>query len=84
MGLKTVGQLIDALNQYPHNMRVVVSGYESGFQNIVETNRLLVCLNHPDGGGDYFGEHQKDIPKREGERTEVLWLVGTHDAERIG
>ncbi|NJL76717.1 MAG: hypothetical protein HC892_18535 [Saprospiraceae bacterium] len=32
----TVGELIEILQQYPHDMPVLVSGYENGYENFYQ------------------------------------------------
>jgi len=66
-----IKELIDILSQYPETMRVVVDGYEGGFEDINNLGRhsiykIPVFLNkNPDD--PYHGEHElclneDDIP----------------------
>lgn len=52
----TVAELIDALKQFPENLPVVVSGYESGFENIVTPQK--VKLEHKPNNKYWDGEFQ--------------------------
>jgi hypothetical protein len=38
----TASELIDKLKQYPANMRIVVAGYESGFDDIEMINYVSI------------------------------------------
>ena len=66
-----IKELIDILSQYTETMRVVVDGYEGGFEDINSSGdcsiyKIPVFLNrNPDD--PYFGEHElcsnkDDIP----------------------
>jgi hypothetical protein len=66
-----VKELTDILNMYPETMRVVVDGYEGGYEDICNSGRhsvytIPLFLNrNPDD--PYYGEHEEclneyDIP----------------------
>ena len=56
----TVAQLIQHLRQYPDDLRVVVSGYEGGFDD-VEPERIKQINVSLDTGTDWFyGRHGMD------------------------
>jgi len=53
----TVAELIIKLNQAPHNAKVVVRGYENGYNDILELRSLFVRQN-PEAKW-YDGEYEK-------------------------
>ena len=64
----TVQELINQLQAFPNDMRVVVSGYESGCDYVGTLEKVKVNLNVNNEW--FYGKHQPDM---EGEDT-VLWL----------
>lgn len=65
----TVEELIVNLNNYPKDMKVVVNGYESGFDDIDE-----ICIEkvYYENGAHYDGVYQTWGDKKE--KFEVLAL----------
>lgn len=63
----TVGELIKILQQYPEDMPVVVSGYESGYENLYHP--IVVKVDHQPENPYFEGQFQ---PFTKG--TEVLIL----------
>ena len=52
----TIKKLIEKLQQFPPEMRVVVAGYEDGFNDIAWVDGLDIALNvHTE---DYYGAHE--------------------------
>ena len=59
----TVQQLITLLGTYPPDLRVVVSGYESGFDD-VESERVSVTRIELDVGADWWdGRHSAAVDR---------------------
>lgn len=54
---KTVGDLRDILSYYPNNMRIVVSGYEDGFENPRVFHVKAVMDTNKDKKQDWIGVH---------------------------
>ena len=54
----TVGELITALESYPHDMRVMRRGYEGGYDDLCcpEKQRVALCVNTR----TYYGPHGDD------------------------
>lgn len=52
-----VAELIEQLKKYPADKRVVVDGYEDGFDDVVKVEELLLKLNHYTEW--YYGEHEE-------------------------
>ena len=62
----TIKELIEKLNSYPDNFRVLVDGYEGGFSEISEVKKTKVKFNvHPES---YYGPHEDT----EGADTDVV------------
>ena len=81
--MMTVGELIEHLSQYPSDLRVVVNGYEDGFDDVAP-ERIRVLNIELDTGGDWFyGRHGSIAAKSdiEYERADVLALMRTPNRE---
>mgnify|MGYP003346541971 CR=1 FL=1 len=53
----TKKELIEMLSQYPDDMRVVVSGYEGGYNDITECEEFELVLNY--NTSRCFGAHEQ-------------------------
>lgn len=53
--MKTKKELIEALGQYPDDMRIVVWGYEGGYDDAVEIKKIPIKINA--NTKDYLGKH---------------------------
>jgi len=53
----TVGEMIDLLLQYPRDMRVLVDGYENGYDDPKEIEIRNVSIDTEWGGGVYGDYH---------------------------
>jgi len=51
-----VGQLIEQLKNYPQDLRVVVRGYEGGYNDVDTFETLNLVLNYYDEW--YYGKHE--------------------------
>lgn len=58
--IKTVAGLIKELSEYPPEMRVLVDGYESGYDD-PDVSPEMVLLD--EGGGSYNGDHEATFYK---------------------
>lgn len=67
----TVAELIEQLKKQPSNARVVVEGYEDGFDDLVEVKEILLELNHYEEW--YYGEHEKS---KDGNGESAIYLKG--------
>lgn len=54
----TVGQLIEVLKQFPHDLPVVVSGYEDEYENFLPPK--IATLKHVPDAPYYYGQFQID------------------------
>lgn len=53
----TVNELIEVLTKYPRNMRVLVPGYEGGYNDSgLKTEEIVFNFNHKDTW--YYGSHE--------------------------
>ena len=52
----TVGQLVDLLKTLPHDLPVLTSGYENGFENFYEPT--IIKVKHEPENPYYDGEFQ--------------------------
>jgi hypothetical protein len=53
----TVSELIENLAEVPSDARVVVAGYESGFNDIQELKKVVIKLDQKDEW--YYGAHEE-------------------------
>ncbi len=75
-----VGQLIEALKDYPQDLRVVIRGYEGGYNDVdqFETMKIVIDFNEE----LYYGKHE-DVESLYGQNSELL-KTNAVDALRIG
>lgn len=81
--MMTVGELIEHLGQYPSELRVVVDGYEDGFDDLSPKRIRVVNIELNTGGEWFYGRHGSVAAKKgvEYERADVLALMRTADHE---
>ena len=53
----TVGQLTRLLQNYPQDMRVVVDGYEDGYDDLTPKKLRMVKISLNTGTREYVGAH---------------------------
>ena len=53
----TVGQLTRLLQNYPQDMRVVVDGYEDGYDDLTPKKLRMVKISLNTGTREYVGTH---------------------------
>jgi|688.fasta_scaffold25145_4 hypothetical protein len=75
-----VGQLIEQLKNYPQDLRVVVNGYEGGYNDVDIFENLKIVLNYHEEW--YYGKHE-DAESLYGNNAEQLKTTAV-DALRIG
>jgi len=51
-----VGQLIEQLKNYPQDLRVVVRGYEGGYNDVDTFENLKIVLDYHSAW--YYGKHE--------------------------
>lgn len=71
----TVNDLIQQLQTYPGNMRVLALGYEGGFDDInLKTDDIVFNVNNKDTW--YLGSHERvDMCGRYGESGEKCLII---------
>jgi hypothetical protein len=77
----TVAELIERLQKFPPETRVVVAGYEDGFNDVKWVEGLDIALNvHTE---DYYGAHNTpDCSKANAEVVPAVLLRGhNHNAK---
>jgi hypothetical protein len=52
-----ISELIEKLKKLPPDMRIVIAGYESGFNDIQELKSLVINLDKKDEW--YYGAHEE-------------------------
>ncbi len=62
----TVKELIQILESYPQDLRVAVSGYEGGFDDIAPGRISVVKIQLDVGTEDWEGQHEKPDLLRKG------------------
>lgn len=67
----TVAELIEQLKKCPADARVVVEGYEDGFDDLIEVKEILLELNHYEEW--YYGEHEES---KDGKGESAIYLKG--------
>jgi hypothetical protein len=72
-----IKELIEELKKYPQDSRVVVQGYEEGYNDITAISQLKIALNvHKE---DYYGAHENSkYVKTPAERADAVLLFGTN------
>ena len=71
--LMTIKELIELLGQYPQETRVVVAGYESGFNDISKANLIRLRLDaHTEW---WYGQHEST----EATGEQALFLEGENE-----
>ena len=75
-----VGQLIEQLKNYPQDLRVVVCGYEGGYNDVDTFENLKIVLNYHEEW--YYGKHE-DAESLYGNNAEQLKTTAV-DALHIG
>jgi hypothetical protein len=72
-----VQQLIEDLQKHPPAMRVIVSGYEGGYNDVHSIKPISICLDvNPEW---YYGSHD-DAEDHEGGGVETALLIGCFHA----
>ncbi|MCX6238222.1 MAG: hypothetical protein NTY07_11820 [Bacteroidia bacterium] len=71
----TVGELIISLNQAPPNAKVIVRGYENGYNDILELRSLFVRQNAE--AKWYDGEYEKS------EATDGIEAIEIYSGNKI-
>ena len=61
----TVKELVELLEKYPDNLRVVVNGYEDGFDDISPERISTRKIQLDAGTHDWEGQHNDPIPENE-------------------
>lgn len=56
----TVSELIEHLKKWPADARVVVAGYEDGYDDAVEPASMKLAFDANASGPDYYGLHTAD------------------------
>ena len=51
-----VGQLIEQLKNYPQDLRVVVNGYEGGYNDVDHFEKIKIVLDYNEVW--YYGKHE--------------------------
>jgi hypothetical protein len=68
--MTTIAELIEKLREFPQDARVIVNGYEGGYEDVTGVNAIPIKLNvHTE---DYYGPH--DDPVR-GDADETAILI---------
>ncbi len=72
-----VNQLIKRLQMYPPDLRVVVRGYEGGYDDVNNFEQLKIVLDYHSEW--YYGKHEdattifgKDVEKRKANAVDAL------------
>jgi hypothetical protein len=71
----TIAELIEKLQKYPQDLRVVVRGYEGGVDDVDYVEETEIYLNHNTAW--YYGKHEvvKDyILSRDCEKSPAVYL----------
>ncbi len=76
-------ELIEKLKEFPPNMRVVVEGYEGGYDDINRFKETGIIPNMNTGSNKkwYYGEHGPDYPGCDSKPTTEVALLLSHADE---
>lgn len=77
----TVSELIAALQPYPPDARVVVLGYESGYDNITEVREINIV---PAENPAWYNGRYGDTPPERANQVERAVLVYGRNREDLG
>lgn len=67
-----VQELIERLQQHPPDMRVIVEGYEAGYNDVNTVRELPLTLDVYKDGADYYGDHAEHHGNTGGDETALL------------
>ena len=67
----TIGELIQLLGKYPPDMRVMVNGYETGFDDISPERVSITKIKLNAGTERWEGKHE-DAPSDDNEAIDAL------------
>jgi hypothetical protein len=77
----TVQELIERLQFLPGHLRVVVSGYEGGYNDITIFREIPLSLNvHPEW---YYGAHAEAETEIKDKTVPALWLGGENSDREL-
>ena len=77
----TVKELVALLGKYPDNLRVVVNGYEDGFDDISPERISTTKIELDAGKHDWEGQHGGAFPEDEStEDTRIVEALVFHRA----
>ena len=65
----TAKELIEFLEGYPPDLRVVVQGYENGFDDVSSERTKVVRIQLDCGTENWEGQHQEILPQEEDAST---------------
>ena len=76
----TTGELIRLLAEYPPDLRVVVDGYEDGYDDLSEGRIAPVKITLNTGTEDWLGQHgdASYLPQNIPDTTEVVEALALH------
>lgn len=75
-----ISELIEQLRKYPPEMRVVVSGYEGGYNDISLLYECRIILNV--NTEKYYGQHESAVNPNDPDAVPALLLAGmNHNSE---
>ena len=76
----TVGELIQLLQRHPPDIRVVVDGYEDGYDDLTPEQLSVVTIALNTGTREYVGKHGDVdfLPKEKLARLEVEEALALH------
>ncbi len=75
----TVKELIEKLSDFPATSKVVVSGYEGGFNNVQDVKKIAI-IPHPNKEKYYYGVYDEARTQEELKLAEsAVFLFGIND-----
>lgn len=77
----TVSELIAALQSYQPDMRVVVLGYESGYDDVTEVREINIV---PEENPAWYNGRYGDTPPERADQAERAVLVYGRNREDLG
>ena len=78
--MMTVRAMVDLLRSYPEDMRVVVSGYEQGYDDLSPEQVTVIPVILDSGTHQWEGQHgnPEDSPKTSQEPASITHVLGLH------
>ena len=73
-----IKELKALLNKYPEDLKVVVDGYEDGYDGIRQENIKEIFVTLDNNHASWAGEYNIEDPLSQGKTVEKVLVLGRH------